>query len=459
MKKMLLFYLCLVLLTSCSINQLFHDTPPIAKTVATASQTMLIGIDIRNLETGDIIYQQNPEMIFTPASTLKLFTTYLALKQAGEDYRFPTEFLVSGEIRDSILYGNLYIKASGDPTLGSFYMKQGSQSPFNQWQTKLRKKGIKTITGNLYLIRTGQKASPYRPGWLFDDYGLAFQNEITEFSYQNNLVLFNIVSDSSGIRIRQDSLLIERPVSNQLKQGDINQIRLRQTINEAPVISGSIQINSQSQLRHSISESENYFMESFKRYLQQQSLLNENAVFEIISPHPNYPDSLTLLFRLTSPPLDSICQVINKYSINPFAEQVNTYLIKADFRQENLKAMGIDTKVSIFDDGSGLSIYNKIKPSDFSKLMAEIYYSDLFPSYLQTLSVGGEDGTLKNRLTSGLLKGKIYGKSGSMRNINNVVAFYQSPQGNWYSVVILANNIPAGSNINSLLESVSVELP
>lgn len=58
---------------------------------------------------GNILFDQNREKQFIPASILKILTSLAAIHTLGETHRFPTEYFFD---EDS---NNLYIKGSGDP--------------------------------------------------------------------------------------------------------------------------------------------------------------------------------------------------------------------------------------------------------------------------------------------------------------------------------------------------------
>ncbi|HZU33027.1 MAG TPA: D-alanyl-D-alanine carboxypeptidase, partial [Candidatus Angelobacter sp.] len=76
------------------------------------------GMDVRDLNTGAVIYVQNPDQLFMPASNTKLFTTAAALAIAGPDYRFHTTVEAEGPIDDhGRLQGNLVIVGRGDPNI------------------------------------------------------------------------------------------------------------------------------------------------------------------------------------------------------------------------------------------------------------------------------------------------------------------------------------------------------
>src|SRR5260370_23538500 len=47
------------------------------------------GIHIVELERGRVLYSQNSNQLFVPASNAKLFTTAALLSLAGPEYRFP----------------------------------------------------------------------------------------------------------------------------------------------------------------------------------------------------------------------------------------------------------------------------------------------------------------------------------------------------------------------------------
>ncbi|WP_082093006.1 D-alanyl-D-alanine carboxypeptidase/D-alanyl-D-alanine endopeptidase [Methanosarcina siciliae] len=77
------------------------------------------GILVEDLETGEIIYQLNPEKMFIPGSTTKLYTGAAALDVIGADYRFETPLYTRGHVDSSgNLNGDLILVASGDLTMG-----------------------------------------------------------------------------------------------------------------------------------------------------------------------------------------------------------------------------------------------------------------------------------------------------------------------------------------------------
>src|ERR1051326_7217447 len=55
-----------------------------------AARTAYWGIEIADAASGRVLFGENADHLFVPASNTKLFTTALALTRLGADYRFVT---------------------------------------------------------------------------------------------------------------------------------------------------------------------------------------------------------------------------------------------------------------------------------------------------------------------------------------------------------------------------------
>ncbi len=122
--------------------------------------TASIGIKVVSIETGQVIYQKNPQKLHHPASTTKLFTAATALAKLGADYRFETTLYVD-TAADAEDIGNVYLKGRGDPILQrDDLMKLGDT---------LLQTGAKSIQGNIVIDETYLDRVPEGPGWMWDD--------------------------------------------------------------------------------------------------------------------------------------------------------------------------------------------------------------------------------------------------------------------------------------------------
>jgi len=76
------------------------------------------GIEFYSLDSGQVLYQHNPNQFMVPGSTTKLLTEGTLLELLGGDYRFHTRGYRTGPIKkDGTLDGDIVVVASGDPDL------------------------------------------------------------------------------------------------------------------------------------------------------------------------------------------------------------------------------------------------------------------------------------------------------------------------------------------------------
>lgn len=92
-------------------------------------QNAMIEAVVFDAKTGEKIYGVNENIAVAPASVTKLFATAASVLSHA-DTRLTTRFYTDGEVIDSILKGNLWIRGGGDPTLGSEYYTKEEDDTF-----------------------------------------------------------------------------------------------------------------------------------------------------------------------------------------------------------------------------------------------------------------------------------------------------------------------------------------
>ena len=84
------------------------------------------GLLVVDLATGKVLLALNPNKLFAPASTTKLYSVAAALDALGADYRFETPVFARGNRTPAgALHGDLVLVASGDLSLGGRTTKDG----------------------------------------------------------------------------------------------------------------------------------------------------------------------------------------------------------------------------------------------------------------------------------------------------------------------------------------------
>ncbi|HEY4002375.1 MAG TPA: D-alanyl-D-alanine carboxypeptidase/D-alanyl-D-alanine-endopeptidase, partial [Candidatus Xenobia bacterium] len=88
---------------------------------------------------GRVLYQHNPDDLFTPASNLKLITASTVTHVLGADHRFATRLLADGTVDShGVLHGDVYLQGTGDPSLTTADLKAAVQHlPFHHVDGKV----------------------------------------------------------------------------------------------------------------------------------------------------------------------------------------------------------------------------------------------------------------------------------------------------------------------------------
>ena len=124
-----------------------------------------------------------------------------------------------------------------------------------------------------------------------------------------------------------------------------------------------------------------------------------------------------------SNPILSLLTLANSESHNFTAESLyknasntwddnNYYQLKIWLRNK-----GLPVKELYFADASGLSRTNRINTKLIALFLDKMRYSKDFTTYQSTLSIMGVRGTLSNKLINSELKGKFFGKTGTLSNV------------------------------------------
>ena len=86
------------------------------------------GYTVIDQKTGRTLLTLNPQKMFDPGSTMKLYSVSTALSKYGPNYRFRTPVYREGRVTGGTLTGNLVLVGSGDLTFGLRQRPNGTLS-------------------------------------------------------------------------------------------------------------------------------------------------------------------------------------------------------------------------------------------------------------------------------------------------------------------------------------------
>ena len=186
---------------------------------------------VKDVQDGRTVYSYDTERLQSPASVLKTVATATALELLGEDYRYPTMLEYDGILENGTLKGNLYIKGSGDPSLGSSHFAPGQNKFLTTWIAALQKAGIRHITGSVISDESIFDTEGASIKWLREDMGNYYAPGSYGLSIFDNMYKLSLQTGLAGTR---PTLKGTEP--------DIPFIRFKNYLETAPVASDSAYI-------------------------------------------------------------------------------------------------------------------------------------------------------------------------------------------------------------------------
>jgi D-alanyl-D-alanine carboxypeptidase/D-alanyl-D-alanine-endopeptidase (penicillin-binding protein 4) len=124
-------------------------------------ETTQLGLYVRDLTDGRDLVCVNHRQRMRPASCQKVITAIGAIRHLGGSYKLHTQMMVTGEVRDSVLWGDVCFIGGMDPIL--------SQGEVYQMTTALKDVGIDSLAGVIYLDLTMKSQDDMGWGWCWDD--------------------------------------------------------------------------------------------------------------------------------------------------------------------------------------------------------------------------------------------------------------------------------------------------
>lgn len=394
---------------------------------------------VRDVNTGEILYQCRSENVSIPASTLKLVTTAAALELLCPDFRFETKLETDGSIfRDSTLVGDLYIRGGGDPTLGS--EKIGKKEFFSEWMAALKAAGIKKIKGRIVADENIFDQQVINPKWTWEDMGNYYAAGIHGITYLDNT--YRMVFRSGEIGTTPEILRIEPEipgleVDNHLKSSSIdfdNAYFYGAPYSYDRSVYGEIPANKEEFIvKGDIPNPALLLAQHFHTFLSNNGF--------IITDFPIVLSTQTkerkLIYTYYSPSLREIVTETNMKSNNLFAECIYKFIgtinnpigtnIKAS---ENIKTFwkskGLPADQLIQFDGCGLSPSDAVSANFLVELLTYMKNkSKNANDFYNSLPVSGESGTLSKFLAHTPLSGKVHAKSGTIENVKSYAGYIE----------------------------------
>ena len=422
-----------------------------------ALKTATWSFNMVRVEDGNTIASRNPDTCLPLASGMKAITTLAAYEVLGKDFRWETTLKTDGILTDSILNGNLILHGYGDPTLGSSRITGSDRfdTLFRSWAATLYASGIRVIQGRVLTDLSSMDNDPVPGSWNWDDIGQYYGAGCYATNIFENTYTLYYSSTSSKTRI--DSIFPTIDGMEVTNDVTVSGSRDNAFIYGAPGdlhrrVTGYIPANRKAfEVDGSMPDPPAFAVQELKKALTdagieiRQSSMTEKAQTKVLISH-------------LSPVLDSVIWHTNRKSINLYAEsilktmawkQTGTGSYTSGFKavRSVLSKTGANMDGFNMEDGSGLSRLNAVSSAQMTAFLSYAYRQPFGTSYLESLSVSGVSGTLKNITGGTVAEGKVFAKSGSMQKVRSYSGFVQASDGKLYAFCIIVNNYNCSSSV------------
>lgn len=412
---------------------------------------------------GSPIINHHADTPRVPASTQKLVTTFASLQTLGADYHWHTRLYTRGWVAGSVLYGDLIIKGSGDPSL--------THERLTAMLGQLAHKGIRHIKGDIIVDNTAFSGVKYNIN-AFDGQGQRAYNA------QPNALLINFGTvqvdlTPSGREVWTDQTTKQgKPISRFVATGDEVAVKVSPRLADfdypavlrgtqgacrEPKFQLSATTLSISQPTTTCGQSSHWLSVADGDELVKKAILGTWQSLD-----PDFDGQIRLeqthvyglpIVSYPSRPLSAQIYDINQYSNNVMTEQValslplahgetvsdypKTFGFLQSWWQNNFKSTA-----PVMTRASGLCRDCKITPHAMGEMLEFAYHQPDFEVFKASLPIAGQTGTmalLANRNPEHPAIGRAFIKTGTLSDVVAMAGYIQDSQDRWYVAVGMIN--------------------
>jgi serine-type D-Ala-D-Ala carboxypeptidase/endopeptidase (penicillin-binding protein 4) len=444
-------------------------------------RTGTIAATIRSTQTGEYKLQYNAYKSVNSASVLKLISTATALSVLSPNYKYQTFLEYDGNIIDGVLQGNIYIRGSGDPSLGSSRVGLDFQQVINQFAMKIKELGILRIDGNILGDASIYTDNTLADTWIWGDIGNYYGAGVSGLNINENLysTIFKTGSNYGEftpiLRFSPElpNLFYQNRVTNAEKGSGDNVVIYGSPYSNQIILEGTVPMNSgEFAVKGSIPDPAFFTAFHLQKKLSEIGVETSNQV----QSYKNYKEKNAfyqkqryLIHIHESPNLAILTQHCNYQSINLYADaflkSVGHTLSKDSKFDGSINALksywiqrSVDLQGFMIKDGSGLSPSGVLTTNNLTDILYTMKYDYAFNDFYASIPIVGINGTVQNLCKGTKAAGNVRAKSGSISNTRAYSGYFTSSNGELMAFTFIINryNDGADKKIRKILENMMI---
>lgn len=430
------------------------------------------GILVIDAATSEVLYENNADKYFAPASNAKLFTTALALSALGPDYQERTTIATTGTLdANGVLDGDLVLIGRGDANLSNRkfpYSKNVERDGppekiLAELADAVAARGVKEIDGDIVADDSLFLPERFPDGWTVDDMLWSYGAAVSAIAVNDNTFTLELrpgvlPGDPAiyDLDPASDFYTIENLVRTGPRGSQQDLTVAREPGSRLVRVSGTMPVGGAARkLTLAVEEPAEYAANLLTRLLVSRGIQIRGTPRARHAGDPaafaTSPAAQTVLAGHTSVPLGEDIRLTNKNSENLHAELLlllaahekagaTTFEDAEKYASSFFRTAGIADGDVLLSDGSGLSRRDLVTPRAVVQLLRYAAAQPWGDLYRSTLPVAGEDGTLSDRMKHTVAAGRIFAKTGTTEHVNALSGYATTASGEHLIFSVLGNN-------------------
>jgi D-alanyl-D-alanine carboxypeptidase/D-alanyl-D-alanine-endopeptidase (penicillin-binding protein 4) len=386
----------------------------------TVLKSAINGVYVVDEATGKELYSYGADRQLNPASNTKLISTATALDLLGGDYTYVTRLVGPQPDENGVVPGGVILLGTGDPTLRVSHLRDLADD--------LVARGIQKIDGDI-VISSDERDGVAHP-WV--------RVAVRGGDKPGALAAVRIAPDSSLFLIDNRATTGPAPKGRRKARSTLKVALTMVDTEDGPRIqirlTGKVPAGRAVETVRGIPRPVLYTAHTLRALLLDAGIEVAGAVDQRKERPEPLIDSVELA-RHDSAPLRELAAMINKPSDNYLADRVLMTVGAEKFggdrsmqkgvaaMSEWLAGIGVEGNYRL-ENGSGLSHTIHISARQIVKVLLAGARDERFgEEWLDSLAIGGEDGTLRRRYAGRDSAGFVRGKTGTLHGVATLSGF------------------------------------
>ena len=410
------------------------------------------GMMVVSLSQGDTLFSINADVPHQPASTQKVLTSVLALNSLGANYRYHTDVLHTGTLRDGRLDGDLILRGDGDPSLSSRFIGRTPDAAMDSLVGRLVRAGVRQVSGRVIGDASGFEARSIPEGWhprILQD---AYAGRVSGLTLNENLVWVTVRPTTRGspatVVLEPATTAIPVRASVRTVAGRGASLRLGRGANGISV-SGTIGAQGyQRSYSYVVEDPASFTTGAFLAALRRNGITVAGGM--TLGPTPS---GARPLVSWESPSLETLLTVMNRESVNVIAEHMfraagrgsDRHVAGSAFNSDTVlrgllqRTVGMRSDALRAYDGSGLSQTDLVSPRAMVQLLGWANKASWGPLLHASLPLAGRSGTLRHRMMGTAAQANLHAKTGTTNDIVALAGYVTARNGELLAFTMMYN--------------------